>query len=431
MNKLTIALAGCALFAAGLTANAEGPNRVLVTNQIGQRTGFVTNRIDKVEFATVDGEVAADIELLETSAKMLKLNVERTLMCTGFKIDVIPETVYSTLTSPLQVISYLNYYSPTVYDEDFLPAELTGIDLSAGSEYRVVTVGIDPFGVDCDVRSAKFKIPAAAVVGNPDVEAVVTGTTKTSFTVKFTPNADVKEYYYVAGEKGVMEKQYNELGPMFGFTNFNEMIAGWGVKTTGPSTYTWENMAPNTEYEVLIAMKDKKGNFAEYKSIDAATDKVGGEGVSKVAVTFPKYELADWNGQMLPSQFVTYTPNEETWCYRFNIFTAADYAKYDEKELFDDLCSDPPMPMANWFWYEPFTTDYQINPNTEVVVITAGKNAKGEWGPVDVVRYTTPSQTSKSAAKVVSNRDTAPERLAPFTPGYLPRTAPKPTLRLR
>ena len=54
--------------------------------------------------------------------------------------------------------------------------------------------------------------------------------------------------------------------------------------------------------------------------------------------------------------------------------------------------------MAYWFFYEPLTTDFQLNPNTEYVAIAAGKNAEDVWGKVTELRFTTPAAPSGAPA---------------------------------
>ena len=94
----------------------------------------------------------------------------------------------------------------------------------------------------------------------------------------------------------------------------------------------------------------------------------------------------------------------------------------------EELCSDPPMPTMGWFFYEELTTDYQINPNLECVVIAAAKNANGEWGPVTEVRFTTPSDvTSKSASKDIISRNFKSENEA----GKIPVIKQKNKLQLK
>lgn len=435
MNKYAIALAGMAMTAAGVFAAT--PNRLLVTDTQGSKHGYVIDRVDKVEFATIEGAVEAPVQIHEIDETAMLLSVTRSADCDGFKIGIIPDVVFSGFKDDLQAINYINYYSPTVYFEDFDHGQLSGMEVSKGSDYRVVTVGVDKYGIDCGVCSAKFSVGAEPVVGNPQVKCSVVSTGLTEFTIKFEPNADVSEYYYIAEEKGKAQESFEMFAGMFGFTNINEMIESWGVGEMDPSTYTWTKMSPNTDYEILIALKDKKGNFAPYQTFEVSTLAKGGKGEAVVDVAVSKYELADWGGQMLPSLYVKYTPNDQTWCYRFGVYTQADIDQYGEQALIDDLCSDPDMPMANWFFYDAMETDYQVNPNTKVIIYAAGKNSDGEWGKVTKFTYTTPALATATpeaatlataAAKAVTARTAAPQPRQQ-RPGLLPARRPGLTLK--
>ena len=139
----------------------------------------------------------------------------------------------------------------------------------------------------------------------------------------------------------------------------------------------------------------------------------GGTGAAYVNVTPTKYELADWGGEQKPSLYIKFEPNDQAYCYRFNVALAANY-EADKEGYKEALCSDPPMPTAHWFFYEPMETDFQVDPNTEVVILAAAKNSNNEWGEVNEYRYTTPAAVD-GAAKV------APKATAK---GILPRLVP-------
>ena len=108
------------------------------------------------------------------------------------------------------------------------------------------------------------------------------------------------------------------------------------------------------------------------------------------------------------STTVTFTPNDQSSAYRFSVYTAENYDA-DPEAIKAELCSEPPMPMSNWFFYEEITTDYQINPNTEAVIIAAAKNVNNEWGPVTEVRFTTPAEAAPAAAPAKAVRLGAPK----------------------
>ena len=194
------------------------------------------------------------------------------------------------------------------------------------------------------------------------------------------------------------------FAPMFGFSNIGQMIETWGVPYADESSFKWTKLAPGTVYEIFIQARDNDSVMAPYQVFEVTTEPLGGEGTAEVTITLGEYKLADWWGEMLPSQFITFSPNDQVSAYRFGVYLAEEYDSENES-IKQELCSEPPMPMANWFFYEEVTTDYQINPNTECVAIAAAKNINGEWGPITEVRFTTPADMpSKSASKTIKER---------------------------
>lgn len=378
-------------------ATAQDMNRILVNSTDGSYKSFNIERTESVTFANVVGDVYANVVVHDVTLESLTVSVTRTQACQGFKLTCLP-TVLAGQLDDAALAKYIDDSEPNAYYQDFQEGLMTGIELEANSEYTLATVGIDEYGTLCEVRRVEFTTPSVPLVGNPQVTAEVTDEQQYSFTVKFTPNADVAGYAYVAGEKGTMQSQYEMFAPMFGFTNFGDMITAWGVPATEEETYTWTDMAPNTEYEVFIQAWDVNGTYAEYSVIEVSTLGMGGEGEATVTITVGDYRLNDWLGEMLPSQFITYTPNDQASCYRFNVYLASEYDA-DAENLKAFLQSEPPMPMEGWYYYEELTTDYQIDPSSEVVVIASAKNINGEWGPINEVRFTTPDTPGAAAAK--------------------------------
>lgn len=393
MNRFTITLAALAMGVSAFAQNAAEPNRIFVTDVIGNSQGYVLDRVSDLNFARVEGEVKAVVEFKElVSLEELKVAVTRTPDCVSYVLAVLPSNVARQFSSPLMAINYVNRTPQSRYYEDFTNASLTGIRLSGDSEYTILTVGYDTYGVADGVSTAEFKTPAPEIEGDPQVTCTVDEVTLDSFTCTFTPNDDVAAYYYVAGEKGTMQQQYEMFGPAFGFSNFTQMLMAWSIQKLEESTYTWTRMSPNTEYEIYVVSLDINGNPAPYQVFDVSTLSLGGSGVAEVAIELGEYTLSDWNGEMKPSQFITYTPNDQASCFRVGVYKADIYDS-DTEAIKQELCQDPPMPMAYWFFYETLTTDYQIDPGTEAVAIAAAKNSNGEWGPVNELRFTTPAET--------------------------------------
>lgn len=415
MKKSAIIFAAALLSASAAFAQTEegAPNRILVTSTSGNYTGFVVDYTDCISFARVDGEVLANVVVDEVGLETMTLTVTRTPECHYYKLAVIPEVTAKQLGDDANAIRYINSLPSdmvALLDQDFDHGTLSGIELNPESNYCIFTIGIDRYGVEAGVSRAEFTTPAPEILGNPHVDVAVTDSTLTSFTVSFTPNQDVQSYWILAGEKGTMQSQYEMFGPMFGFSNFSEMIKMWGIQCIGDYEYTWDDMAPSTEYEVFVAMTDFNGYFAPYEVYSASTATLGGHGEASVDIKVGGYSLEDWYGEMKPTLTISYTPNEEASCYRMEIFSAEVYDA-DPEMCASQVCSDPWMPTVGWFQYQPVAYDYSIEPGTSIVIAAAGKNLDGVWGELNTVRYTTPDS--------LEGYEPQPEQI----PAYRPRQA--------
>lgn len=420
MKKAIFFLASM-LVAIAAIAGSETPNRLFVQDNAGNYKGFVLNRIDSISFGRVEGEVKANVEITKVACDTLWLSAIRTAECRGFKIAVVPGSIAKQLTNPLYAINYVNRENPEVFYQDFTSGILSGISLNANSEYAVVTVGIDKYGIECDVDIKPFKTPAPAIVGDPKVSIEVLSTTLKTFNVKFIPNDDVLCYYVLAGKKGEMQSQYEFFGPMFGLTSFEHMIKSWGVQLQGEGSHEWTGMAPNTEYEVFVCCMDQNENLAPYQVFSVSTNALGGSGEAKVDITLGEYKPQMWGEEVKPSQFLTFTPNDQCSAYRIAVYKAEIYDAQKD-QIHAELCSEPPMPMAYWFQYDALTTDFQIDPSTSCVAIAAGKNANDQWGAVTELRFTTADTCGTSTAVApmfkggkIIGRTAAKSGVLPFT----------------
>ena len=401
MKKLLLLLTAF-MFGIGLYAQDTNINRLLIHEGYNAK-GYIIDRVDSLTFASVEGEVAAKIELIDFTEEVITLSITRTESCVGFKITVAP-TVSINQYSDEILATYVDNMSADIYDLDFETAELSGVELEAGTEYSILTVGIDKYGVLCDVDRVDFKTEAPEYIGNPLVLASVVEANLYDFTVAFEPNADVSSYYVVAGNKGTLQQQYEQFAPWLGFANIGDMIMSWGVERTGRTEHQWTQMEPNTEYEIFIQALDVNGNKAPHQVFELSTQSLGGEGTAEVAITLGEYKLTDWDGEMLPSQFITFTPNDQTSAYRVNV-VVKEYYDEDPEGYKQDLCSENPMNVVGWFQYEELTTDFQINPKTRCIALAAGKNINGEWGPITEVEFTTPeSAGTRSNSGTISER---------------------------
>lgn len=397
-------------------------NRLLITEKTGDIKAFKLDNVDYIEFKTIVGEVAANFDVLEVNFGSAVINVVRTPACDGFKIACFPSMQISSLNDE-QLANAIDKDTQNIYYQDFNKLEMTGMTFQPNTSYTIATVGIDSYGMLCDVRKAEFMSPSKPLSGTPQVAIEEVDVQSSSITLKFTPNADVSKYSFIIGEKGLLLQQFELYAPIFGFVNIGDMIDMWGIQCTEATDYTWDSLTPDTEYEVWVQAWDNENTMADYEAYEISTKAKGGDGVAKVEITLGDYKLVDWWGEMQPSQFITYTPNDQVNVYRFVVYSANEYD--EEKELIKaELCSDPPEPMSGWFYYETKTCDYQINPNTECVVIAAAKNINGEWGPVEELRFTTPSEVPDQSATTMSQSrrilKCADSTKKAFQPGRIP-----------
>ena len=361
----------------------------------GTREEFVIDELDSLIFKNVEGRVAADVNIINYTTSNITLDIKRTASCEGYKMMCMDFESISVLSDD-DIIYYIDKNVSDVYYQDFESAEISGLNLEYNTEYAIVTVGIDEYDLSCEVVRAKFTTPDENLSGNPEVTVDVVENNFYDFTLKFTPNSDVSKYYVLVAENGNIDYQYLIFGSMFGWQNTGDMIIGWGYEFNKTTNQQYTEMSPNTYYEVYVQSLDKNGNRAPYKVFKFKSKASGGEGVASVDIKLGDYVMSEWQNEnyeweMMPSQYFTFTPNNQTSAYRFDVILAENYEK-DIDEYQEDLCSEPFMQTSGWFQYETLTTDYQIDPGTRCVAIAAAKNINDEWGPITELYFTTPKK---------------------------------------
>ena len=388
-------------------AEKGSSDNLILHKSNGTREEFLVDELDSLIFKNVEGRVAADVNIINSTATSVTLDIKRAASCVEYKMACMDYNSISTFGDD-DLIYYFDKNVTETYSQDFENVEITGLSLDYNTEYAIVTVGIDEYGLSCDVVRAKFSTPAQGLVGRPDVNVEVIENNLYDFTLKFTPNADVSKYSVLVAQEGNIDYQYIMFSYAFDWQNTGDMIEGWGLEFKNTDTYQYTSQTPNTYYEVYIQALDANGNRAPYKVFKFKSKGAGGEGIAKVDITLGVYKLAEWMNEnyewvMLPSQFITFTPNDQTSAYRFNVILAENYKK-DIDGYQEDLFSKPFMQTDGWYQYETLTTDYQIDPGTDCVAIAAAMNINDEWGPVTELYFTTsdkmPSKTAEAAYRV-------------------------------
>ena len=188
------------------------PNCLTIHNNNGVLDRYDIDELDSLTFKNLEGRVAADVNILEHSSTSVKFDITRTASCEGFKLMLMDyNSIISLGTNDL--IYYIENNAGDTYYQDFEGVEIKDLNFSPNTEYAVVTVGIDKYGLLCDVVKARFATAAENLVGNPKVTVEVTQNElnagkKCDFTLSFTPNSETSRYSIFVAEAGVTEYQY-------------------------------------------------------------------------------------------------------------------------------------------------------------------------------------------------------------------------------
>ena len=375
-------------------------NNLNIHNSNGQIDRYAIDNIDSLTFKNIEGKVAAEVNIIDYSTSHVKFDITRTASCKGFMLMCMDYGSIISLSSD-DLAKYISENAAEVYYQDFEGVEINDLSLDHNTEYAIVTVGLDEYDLPCDVTKAKFVTRASYLEGNPEVMVEVTKNELNEdnfcdFTLKLTPNSETSKYSVFVAEAGVTDYQFIMFKAKEGWKNLGDMIEGWGYEFSGNKSQQYPNEVPGALYEVYIQAQDVNGTRAPYQVFRFRTQGLGGEGVASVDIKLGEYVLAEWVNENLelelkPSQFFTFTPNDQTNAYRFDVMLESTYES-DIDGIQEELCSDPFMPTDGWFMYETITTDYQIDPGLKCVAIAAAKNSLGEWGPVTELYFTTPDK---------------------------------------
>lgn len=416
MKKLFTILA---LALATLTASAQTdvPNRMLIKQGNEQRPtikAFAIDKVQEVNFARVDGEIKAAIAFdsyvkKDDGQDMLKLAITRSESCESYCIDVLPANL-AKLYDDDTMAAYFEQKNAKKMYEDFTSGELTGIELKGNTNYTVITLGYDQYGVPGETSRADFTTPKEQTVGTPSVTCNFDEITGTSFTVTVTPNADCGEYFLVQLGRGELEKQFEEWGARMGYANIGDMIKGfawYGHKDV--YTQTFGDLLPCTDYDLIILPTDVNGTYGDIITVPVTTAKQGGDGVAEMTITYQEVGGDAENGYYLP---VTYTPNDQTSIHHDLLIEKNFFNQnYTDESLAALMKSDTnPFNPYDTYWNAIGVKNEKWNctPGETYYAVSIAKNANGEYGPFAKVEIVTaPKNASAKVAKAengVANR---------------------------
>lgn len=374
-------------------------------SQAGNKA-YALDKIDSIYFAKKEGQVRADVKFLklvqdEEKGNILHVAVTRTSQDVSYCIDVLPTNTVKHYDDNT-LARYFDMQKTQKFNQDFTDAELSGFSqkLEPGTSYTVFTIAYDEYGVPCEGSRAEFETPKAATVGNPTVSYTIDETTTNSFTITVTPNDDCAEYFWCSFGKGEAQAQFEQWGPMFGFPNIEAMVRQFsGAAHEGVESNTWKDMAPGTDYEVLVVPVDVEGNNGELVTIPVSTKQQGGEGVAQVAITSGGAEV--YEGKLLYT--IIFTPNDQTAVYHDLVVSKEAFDK-DGEEFWKNylLNGNPEDPNYNQYGVDKFP--FEAEAGKQYYGVAIAKNAKGEYGPLVKELFTVEAPAGVAPAKVKANK---------------------------
>lgn len=402
MNKFYSMIMTLALTVVSMGAQAQDvPNRLIVNSPVGSKA-YAVDQVNNITFARKEGEVKAKVEVLkyektDAEGDVVTVKVTRTDKNSTFMIDVLPTNTAKQYDDTTLASYFAQQSTAPKFSEDFSEGKLSGFarEFTANTSYTVVTMAYDEYGVPCQASRAEFKTPKVPTVGNPSVTYTIDDYDTSSFTLTVTPNKDCAEFYWCQFDKGDAEKQFEQWGPMMGLSNIESMVQQFsGQAYQDETTYTWKDLAPGKDYEVLVLPIDVDGNFGDLVHIYVSTEGQGGTGVAQVSISVGKFE--NINGALV--QTVTFTPNDQTSMFRDMI---AEKSAYDENGgddwALEYLYTEYPFEIPGWNQYGVDNYQFEAKPNYEYYALAVAQNADGKWGPLVKKLFTTPASPSAVA----------------------------------
>lgn len=210
-----------------------------------------------------------------------------------------------------------------------------------------------------------------AAAQGPTVTVTIDETTPTTITATFTKGSACEAYYICCA---LEEEILPYVGTPIGGPTFETTIIAWGIRYTNSQSYTWDDMAPGTAYNVYVVAVG--GGDTLMSATPAPTPMGGGSGASEIAIT-----ASDITSH---SATLTCTPNDQTSSYKDMLLT---------KDYFDEIGADSVTAYLKEDYYTYVAADTWnwdgLEFDTEYIMCAIGVNGNSEWGELDTLHFRT------------------------------------------
>lgn len=237
----------------------------------------------------------------------------------------------------------------------------------------MITFSVAVFAQSQTVITRSERSAAQKVNTLTDPSVVITLGTVAATTVQatFTPNTECASYYILIGKAAEMAQFVTMMGQPI-----EALIESWGLHFYADSTYTWNELIPNTEYTIYALPKDGTGTNSTMQTLVCTTAQIGGTGLSTLTINVSDITATQAR--------VLVTPNAETSVFHDGII-AADYYNEIGADSALTVIKTNPYPLYatdNWVWLD-------LTPNTNYYAIAVGQNSNNEWGTAIIVPFST------------------------------------------
>ena len=337
-----------------------------------------------------DDRVAVDLSVQTLKSGSVSVSATKSSLCGSYSLALFTADIATRIGDGSLAQYFANQkakkYAESAVDAKFLDF---GFAVLPETQYTLLALAYDKDGNPGLVTRADFTTLARVPVGLPMVEGKVISVGPDSVSVKFTPNADVAGYALCLFGTGEMDKSLQQHGPLLGFSNVYDMIKRFSGKDYSTERVnTWRDLVPVKAYDVCVLPWDKNGVFQDITIVPVVTQQLGGDGLASVDITIGEFGGNTSTGYY---QVVVYSPNDQAALHRDIIITEEAYNKPDmgEKGVIEMLQKEVPND-PYWNQYRVDKAQWSAQPATAYYAFSMAKNAKGEWGKLVKVKFTTP-----------------------------------------
>lgn len=396
LSSLCLALAST--FA--LNAQEESRERMVVYQKNGTPVGFWVNKTESVKFLTDAPDLNMTLAVSDPAEP--KAGARRLVFDFGVDVKLAKVTfveqfrfrggIENMTQDQLQQVFAQSQVHDIVPSGPKMEFDLTG--LQQGYKYYALFFGKDEFGCAGEIKYVAFDIPEAKQKGNPSMD-VKFEAGASSVKIKFTPNSDVKGYYFLVGP--TEDPSMESVMKMMGIPDLKHYVEAFGTDFyTNPRTYhkgaketEVKGLSSGVEHTLYLLLMDQDGQLGDVIVTNKFTTKtLGTELKANIEISVVE---ATSNGVSILCK-----PDENTHSYRVCI---AEKAKYNKAEV-EKLLKEAPEMDPNF----PFFSEQQkvstggLTPETEYLAIAMPRNAKKEWGDIVTVDFKTTAAATTTPA---------------------------------